>query len=85
MLTETNRLKSEQPVKSEIYTELQGNQRGDRDTWKSIISWMQKTQGLWLFDSQTEDVILTYLAENYPLGKSSRRRNLPPSDMPQIN
>jgi len=60
-------------------------QRGDRDTWKSMIQWMQKTQGLWPFDEKTEDTILTYLAANYPPGKSSRRRNLPPEDLPQID
>jgi hypothetical protein len=57
-------------------------QRGSRESWASMIRWMQSTQGLWQFDPQTEDVILTYLAETYPPGKSSRRRNLPAGDMP---
>jgi|TARA_B110000495_G_C22856670_1_gene499533 cytochrome c5 len=57
-------------------------QRGDRDTWESMIRWMQKTQGLWLFDKKTEDTILSYLAANYPPGKSSRRRNLSPAELP---
>jgi cytochrome c5 len=57
-------------------------QRGDRATWTSMIRWMQKTQGLWQFDAKTEDTILTYLSKNYPPGKSSRRRNLPPGDLP---
>ncbi len=57
-------------------------QRGDRDSWKSTIRWMQKTQGLWEFDAKTEDTILSYLAKNYPPGKASRRRNLSPADMP---
>lgn len=57
-------------------------QRGDRDSWASMIRWMQKTQGLWQFDNKTEDTILSYLAENYPPGKSTRRRNLPPADLP---
>ena len=57
-------------------------QRGDRDTWTSMIRWMQKTQGLWQFDDKTEDTILTYLSKNYPPGKSSRRRNLSPGDLP---
>ena len=57
-------------------------QRGDRDSWESMIRWMQKTQGLWSFDEKTEDTILSYLAANYPPGKSSRRRNLSPAEMP---
>ena len=57
-------------------------QRGDRETWTSMIRWMQKTQGLWSFDPKTEDTILTYLADNYPPGKPSRRKNLPPGDLP---
>jgi hypothetical protein len=57
-------------------------QRGDRDTWESMIRWMQKTQGLWSFDEKTEDTILSYLATNYPPGKASRRRNLSPAEMP---
>lgn len=36
-------------------------QKGDRDTWLQMIRWMQRTQGLWEFDSQTEDTILSYL------------------------
>ena len=58
-------------------------QRGDRDTWESMIRWMQNTQGLWLFDEETEDTILSYLAVNYPPGKSSRRRNLSPAELPK--
>lgn len=58
-------------------------QRGDRKSWASMIKWMQSTQGLWQFDESTEDTILTYLSKNYPPGKSSRRRNLPPRDLPQ--
>jgi hypothetical protein len=59
-------------------------QRGDRDSWASMIRWMQKTQGLWQFDEKTEDTILTYLAENYPPGKATRRKNLPPEDLPSV-
>ncbi len=58
-------------------------QKGDRDTWLSMIRWMQKTQGLWPFDKKTEDTILTYLAKNYPPGKESRRPNLKLGDMPK--
>jgi len=57
-------------------------QRGDRDSWESMIRWMQKTQGLWLFDEKTDDTILSYLADNYPPGEASRRRNLSPAELP---
>jgi len=57
-------------------------QRGDRDSWKSMIRWMQKTQGLWSFDEKTEDTILSYLAASYPPGKSSRRQNLSAAELP---
>lgn len=57
-------------------------QKGDRDTWKAMIVWMQKTQGLWEFTPQIEDEILTYLETNYPPGKASRRANLKLKDMP---
>ncbi len=58
-------------------------QRGDRETWESIIRWMQKTQGLWQIPSKTETTILDYLATNYSSGKASRRSNLPPNLMPK--
>ncbi|MCK9337808.1 MAG: hypothetical protein M0P43_08265 [Arcobacteraceae bacterium] len=58
------------------------HQKGDRDTWLSMIRWMQKTQGLWEFDKQTEENILTYLASNYPPGSASRRDNLKPQFLP---
>ncbi len=58
-------------------------QKGDRDTWLAMIRWMQKTQGLWKFDKETENTILTYLETNYPPGKASRRPNLKPSSMPK--
>ena len=58
-------------------------QRGDRETWESMIRWMQRTQGLWKIPSETETTILDYLATNYPPGKASRRFNLPPNLMPR--
>lgn len=58
-------------------------QRGSRDTWKDMIRWMQKTQGLWEFDPATEKSILDYLATNYaPDDKIERRKNLPLSALP---
>ncbi len=58
-------------------------QRGDRETWKAMIRWMQKTQGLWQMPSETEATILDYLAANYPPDKASRRSNLPLNLMPK--
>lgn len=57
-------------------------QRGDRETWKSMIRWMQSTQGLWQIPDKTENGILDYLSTNYPPSKTSRRANLPPRLMP---
>ncbi len=65
-------------------------QRGDRATWKDMIVWMQKTQGLWSLDmpnasgENTEKVILDYLSKNYaPDDKIERRKNLPLSSLPK--
>jgi hypothetical protein len=57
-------------------------QKGDRATWKAMIVWMQKTQGLWQFTPEVEDEILTYLETNYPPSESSRRPNLKAKDLP---
>ena len=59
-------------------------QKGDRETWKSMIVWMQKTQGLWEFTPEVEDEILTYLETNYPPGDVSRRPNLKAKDLPTM-
>ena len=49
--------------------------RGNRDYWKSLIIWMQTTQGLWeLGDS--EGKILDYLSKNYAPVQEGRRANL---------
>lgn len=53
------------------------SQSGDRETWESMIRWMQKTQGLWQLPPEVETTVLDYLADNYPPGKPSRRANLP--------
>jgi mono/diheme cytochrome c family protein len=57
--------------------------RGNKDEWLSTIRWMQATQKLWQFDPTTEDIILTYLAENYPAIRSNRRQSIPENLMPQ--
>ena len=58
------------------------SQQGDRASWLSMIRWMQKTQGLWPLDEQTEKTILDYLAGSYPPARSSRRQNLPVYALP---
>ena len=50
--------------------------RGSRETWLSMIRWMQESQGLWPFDTVTEDAILDYLSRNYAPAASSRRAPL---------
>ena len=39
--------------------------RSDSQGWRELIYWMQKKQGLWPLDPQTEDVIVGYLAMHY--------------------
>ena len=59
-------------------------QRGDRQTWKEMVVWMQETQGLWQFDPKTEDLILTYLSTNYAAeDRIERRKNLHISALPK--
>jgi mono/diheme cytochrome c family protein len=55
---------------------------GNRDEWLATIRWMQETQKLWQFDPTTEDIILTYLTNNYPAIKPSRRAPIPANLMP---
>ena len=57
-------------------------QRGDAGQWLTMIRWMQKKQNLWQFDPDTENRIITYLAENYPPPENQRRMALPPHLMP---
>lgn len=50
-------------------------QRGTRNTWQTVVDWMQKDHGLiWLVDPAMEDKIVTYLAENYPPEEGNYRR-----------
>ena len=64
-------------------------QRGDRKTWKDMIVWMQKTQGLWSLDmpnekgENVEKLVLDYLATYYASDdRIERRKNLPKSQLP---
>lgn len=49
--------------------------RMDEERWKTTIDWMQKTQGLWDL-GENEDVIVNYLAKNYPPSSKGRREAL---------
>lgn len=55
--------------------------RGSREEWLASIRWMQETQGLWEFDPETENIILTYLETNYPQEVTSRRRPILSKDL----
>jgi hypothetical protein len=55
--------------------------RADRDGWRSMIRWMQESQGLWPLGDQ-EALVLDYLATHYGSKSSGRRAPLPPSLLP---
>ena len=57
-------------------------QRGTAEQWLTMIRWMQKKQNLWVFDPDTENRIITYLADNYPPSDAQRRAAIPPELMP---
>ena len=58
------------------------SQRADRQTWLIMIRWMQETQNLWDFDPTTEDIMLDYLAREYPPDINRRRQPILPNLMP---
>jgi hypothetical protein len=49
--------------------------RLSKEGWRSTIRWMQETQNLWDLGA-SEEVIVNYLANNYPPTKKGRRGNL---------
>lgn len=57
-------------------------QSGSRNTWDGIITWMQKSAGLWELTSEQRTTILDYLAGNYGPKEASRREPLPPHLLP---
>ena len=57
-------------------------QRGSESHWLGLIRWMQEKQNLWQFEPQTEQKIISYLAENYPPQADRRRAPIPPDLMP---
>jgi hypothetical protein len=57
-------------------------QSGTESHWLSLIRWMQDKQNLWQFEPETEQKIVSYLAENYPPQADRRRAPIPPELMP---
>lgn len=59
------------------------NQRANREGWRDMIRWMQRTQNLWELPPESETRILDYLAENYaPRTLRQRRPPIPAELMP---
>jgi len=57
-------------------------QRGTRETWRSVILWMQGRAGLWPLDAATESTILDYLETHHGPDESFRRPPIPAHLMP---
>lgn len=57
-------------------------QKGTRETWRSVIIWMQGRAGLWPLDDKTKEGILDYLEANHGPGKEFRRAPIPAHLMP---
>ena len=49
--------------------------RLSKEGWISAIRWMQETQNLWDL-GKNEDIIVNYLAKNYPPETKGRRENI---------
>lgn len=49
--------------------------RMDAKGWEATIKWMQETQNLWPLGDKQE-VIISYLVQNYPIEKQGRRQPL---------
>ena len=56
---------------------------GNREVWKSRITWMQETQGLQELEVTVENSILVYLADNYGQKASTRRASLTANLLPK--
>ena len=63
-------------------TKLITQQHGSASQWLDIIRWMQAKHNLWQFDTNTEERIIAYLAENYPPQADRRRVAISPELMP---
>lgn len=55
---------------------------GNREVWKSRITWMQETQGLQELEVAVVNSILVYLADNYGQKASARRAGLAANLLP---
>ena len=53
--------------------------RLSKEGWVSAIRWMQETQNLWDL-GQNEEIIVNYLANNYPPEHKGRRENIRETD-----
>ena len=57
-------------------------QSGSESHWLELIRWMQEKQNLWQFEPETEQKIISYLADNYPPQADRRRAPIPAELMP---
>ena len=57
-------------------------QSGSESHWLGLIRWLQEKQNLWQFEPETEQKIVSYLAQNYPPQEDRRRAPIPPYLMP---
>ena len=57
-------------------------QSGSESHWLGLIRWMQEKQNLWQFEPETEQKIVSYLAQNYPPQEDRRRAPIPRDLMP---
>ncbi len=58
--------------------------RASKEGWRSMINWMQETQGLWDL-GQNEEAILEYLESCYGPEHMGRRKNLENIDWYELN
>lgn len=49
--------------------------RMSKERWNATIRWMQETQNLWDL-GKNQEIIVTYLVDNYPVEEVGRRANL---------
>jgi hypothetical protein len=56
--------------------------RGNRETWRGVLRWMQERAGLWPLEPEVEEQILTYLADQSGPTQDYRRSPIPAHLMP---
>jgi len=57
-------------------------QSGSRNTWDSIIVWMQQSAGLWPLEPEIRSTILDYLVEFHGPKDATRRPPIPANLLP---